>query len=78
MSINQTRKPKGTPVGGQFDRTLGGGPATTLGDDTAESNLVIPTPQMTDEETANYKGRRIFVTPYQVNHELQYSYQRRQ
>jgi len=28
---NQPRKPKGTPVGGQFDRTLGGGAATTLG-----------------------------------------------
>jgi len=24
---NQPRKPRGTPVGGQFDRTLGGGPA---------------------------------------------------
>jgi len=32
MSKNQARKPKGTPVGGQFDRTLGGGAATTLGD----------------------------------------------
>jgi len=27
---NQPRKPKGTPVGGQFDRTAGGGPATIL------------------------------------------------
>jgi len=50
MSRNQARKPKGTPVGGQFDRTLGGGPATTLGDDTAESNLEIQSPQMTDED----------------------------
>jgi len=32
MSTKQARKPKGTPVGGQFDRTLGGGPATNLGD----------------------------------------------
>jgi len=33
MSTTQARKPKGTPVGGQFDRTLGGGPATTLEDE---------------------------------------------
>jgi len=33
MSTNQPTKPKGTPVGGQFDRTLGGGAAATLGDE---------------------------------------------
>jgi len=40
---NQPRKPKGTPVGGQFDRTLGGGPAAVIDDSPAPGKQSLAT-----------------------------------
>jgi len=63
---NQPRKPKGTPVGGQFDRTLGGGPATTLGATTLENDAI----DWRDNETRTEVDDDGSVCRYDANGEL--------
>jgi len=66
MSRNQARKPKGTPVGGQFDRTLGGGPAANLDEPERQFSAPFMSEKHGDYEIALYQEGDKY--SYQVVH----------